>query len=184
MLTFYSPQGILFTPYFITDDTIFREQLIILLPDIAAFPDVIDHIMNVMYPPDYSGAQGYTDIIGRVNKAVTEGIFTCNTFYLAKAFNNQTWSYEFAVPPGIHGNDISSTFFNGGAVPNVEVALTMQEYITAFALRGDPNEPQAPFFPRYQNNATLNVLNATGSTLVNDPTANERCNYWQLGLFY
>jgi hypothetical protein len=181
-------QGILFTPYYINNDEVFRSELIKLLPNLGAFPDTVDYIMNTMYPADYSGKQGYTDIIGRVIKAISEGIFNCNTVYLAKAFGNQTYSYEFAIPPGIHGNDISSTFYNGNDVPSVPVALAMQQYIASFALKaGSPNyflgKPNAPWFPVYGRNSSVQILNSTGFKQANDPNNNYRCTYWQKALF-
>jgi carboxylesterase type B len=181
-------EGILFTPYYINNDEVFRSELIKLLPNLGAFPDVVDYIMNTMYPANYDGSQGYTDIIGRVIKAISEGIFNCNTVYLARAFNNATYSYEFAIPPGIHGNDISSTFYNGGDVPSVPVALAMQQYITSFALKaGNPNyflgRPNAPFFPQYGRNNSVQILNSTGFRQLPDDNANYRCAYWQKALF-
>jgi len=178
-----SLEGILFTPYYINNDTIFRSELIKTLPDLAAFPDVVDYIMNVLYPPVYDGSQGYTDIIGRTIKLLSERVFTCSTFYLDKAYKNQTYQYEFAVPPAIHGYDVSSTFYNGAEVPSVPVALDLQTYITSFALTGNPNAPQAPYFPQYGKNNSVLILNSTIYTAV-DADANVRCDFWQKALFY
>lgn len=101
-----------------------------------------------------------------------------------QAFKNQTYQYEFAMPPGIHGSDISSTFYNGGdGVPSVPVALDLQRYITNFALTGNPNSPQAPYFPQYGQNNSVLILNTTIYTAV-DADANARCNWWQKALYY
>jgi hypothetical protein len=63
-------------------------------------------------------------------------VFTCNTFYLDKAYDNQTYAYFFTVPPGIHGEDIPYTYYNGAkstSVVSPTVAIALQEYITNFA---------------------------------------------------
>ena len=111
-------------------------------------------------------------------------VFTCNTFYLDKAYGNQTYSYLFAVPPGYHGQDIPYTYYNG---PNSDVvtpiAIALQEYLTAFAETGTPNEAGVPFFPLYGSGATVQVLNITGISQAMDPAANYRCDWWQKGLY-
>jgi carboxylesterase type B len=92
-------------------------------------------------------------------------IFTCNTFWLDKAFNNQTYSYLFSVYPGLHGQDVPYTYYNGPnptAVPNPDIAIALQEYITNFAMTGDPNGPGVPHFPMYGDDATVQNLNYTG----------------------
>lgn len=47
-----------------------------------------------------------TNQIARYSAATAELIFTCNTFYIDKAYNNNTYSYFFSVPPALHGEDI------------------------------------------------------------------------------
>jgi hypothetical protein len=64
----------------------------------------------------------------------------------------------------------------------------MQQYITSFALKaGNPNyflgRPNAPFFPQYGRNNSVQVLNNTGFSQIKDPNANYRCAYWQKALF-
>lgn len=111
-------------------------------------------------------------------------IFTCNTFYLDKAYGNNTYSYLFAVPPGTHGQDIPYTYYNGPSSDVVtSVALALQSYLTAFAETGTPNEEGVPFFPLYGSGAVVQVLNYTGITQAMDPAANNRCNWWQKGLY-
>jgi carboxylesterase type B len=69
-------------------------------------------------------------------------VFTCNTYYFDKAFNNQTYSYFFTIPPALHGEDIPYTYYNGPSpsVLSSTVAIALQEYITSFAETGNPNE--------------------------------------------
>ncbi len=41
---------------------------------------------------------------------IQESSFVCNNFYLNTAFGNQTYAYEFQVPPAFHGFDVVSKF--------------------------------------------------------------------------
>ena len=114
----------------------------------------------------------------------------CNTNYLDRAYGNQTYAYEFSVPPGTHGSDVPYTFFGTNiAADNLQVksgpvAVALQEYITSFAENGSPSGPQLPHFPLYGNRSRVENLNATSLTEITDDTANARCKWWQLGLTY
>ena len=122
----------------------------------------------------------YTNQIARSDAITSELVFTCNTFYLDKAYGNNTYSYFFSVPPAIHGMDIAYTYFNGdssSAIP--AIATLLQEYLTDFAEFGTPNRGGVPFFPLYGPEATVQDLNVTGISQVMDPAANSRCNFWQ-----
>lgn len=111
--------------------------------------------------------------------------FACNTFYLNKAFHNNTYAYYFTVPPALHGLDIPYTYYNGPnpSVLNDEVAIALQKYITRFAETGDPNGGGLPFFAVYGGNAAVQELNVTSIKQIRDPTANWRCDWWQKGLY-
>ncbi|KAK5172923.1 uncharacterized protein LTR77_003045 [Saxophila tyrrhenica] len=181
-------EGLLFTSPFIQNNTAFRQYLLRSLPTLRAWPSVTKYITKTLYPPVFDGsqAQGYTDQIGRASAVAAELSFTCNTFYLDKAYNNQTYSYFFTVPPALHGQDIAYTYYNGPDPENVQnpqIAIALQEYITSFAMDGNPNERGVPHFPMYGDDATVQVLNATGISQLMDPTANYRCNWWQKALY-
>lgn len=101
-------------------------------------------------------------------------------------YNNDTYAYQFSVPPALHGQDVPCTFFNG---PNAQVksdvtAMALQAYITSFAETGVPSGPKLPFFPLYGNSSENQELNATSIAEIMDPTANARCLWWQKGLVY
>ena len=184
-------EGLLFTSPYAQNDSALNSQLLTALPTLKGMPEVVSYITNVLYPPVFDGtqAQGYTDQIARAAALDSELVFTCNTFYLDRAFGNKTHAYLFAVPPATHGQDIPYTYYNGNgsassSVTFPHVAVAMQEYITHFAETGNPNEAGVPFFPVYGSNATIQVLNATGIREIRDPAANFRCNYWQRAVYY
>lgn len=153
-----------------------------------AFPEVVDYIVNTLYPPIFDGSQamGYTNQIARTAALISELVFTCNCFWLDQAFGNLTHAYYFTVPPALHGEDVPYTYFNGpnpSAVKNDAVAIALQEYITHFAETGTPNEAGVKYFPMYGANATVQDLNITGISDVMDPAANYRCDWWQKALW-
>ncbi|KAK3074939.1 hypothetical protein LTR53_002179, partial [Teratosphaeriaceae sp. CCFEE 6253] len=180
-------EGLLFTSPFIQNDTAFAAQIVNNEPTLAAYPDTIDYITQTLYPPIFDGSQAmnYTNQIARAAAATSEFIFTCNTFYLDKAYGNKTYAYFFTVPPALHGNDIAYTYFNGpsSSVISTTVAIALQEYITHFAETGSPNEEGVPYFVMYGQSATVQNLGLTSISGVMDPTANERCNWWQKALY-
>lgn len=177
-------EGLLFTPPFVTNDTAYAAFLRTSLPDIN--PTVVSYIENVLYPPVFDGTYGYKDDFGRAVATVSESIFTCNTNYLDRAFGNNTYAYEFSVPPALHGQDIPYTYFNGPSakVLNDTVAIALQEYITSFAENGVPSGPTFPMFPLYGNDSELIDLNITSISEMMDPTANARCSWWQKALYF
>ena len=156
------------------------------MPTINADPATLNHVVNTLYPPIFDGsqAQNYTNQIARAAAQISELVFTCNTFYLDKAYGNNTYSYFFTVPPAIHGSDIPYTYYNGPdpMVLSPDTAIILQSYFTNFAMTGDPNGPSAPYFPVYGDDATVLNLNVTTS-LQRDPAANERCDWWQKVLY-
>lgn len=195
-------EGPLFTPPYVRTDEQLAEYIHANYP--GAVPSIIDYIVKTLYPAVYDGTYPWTSPVDRTTRVVTEQIFTCNTNYLAKAYDNQTHNYQFAVYPALHGTDVPSTFYVGqptnlSQVLVAPVAEAMQTYFTNFAMTGDPNSPslmsaggQLPYFPMQGDNATQMVFNYTlsqnGSVepLIGvgvDPTVNERCAFWQKGLY-
>jgi len=192
MVVHNGDEGLLFTSPFVTNDSTFADYIHSSFPTI---PDSsLNYILTVLYPPVYDGSYGYTDPIGRAALATSESIFVCNTFYLDKAFDNQTYAYKFVIPPALHGEDVPYTFYNdGGYEPadltnfdlgllSVDAALTLQDWIVTFAKTGKPSAPDVPSvpdFPRYGRNARIAQLNVTGVTIQKDDAASARCEWWQ-----
>ena len=193
MIGHNSNEGLIFTSPFVTNETVFRLFLELDFP--AATSNALDYIEYSLYPPVFNGTYSYTNEFSRVSLAIAESTFTCNTRYLELAFNNQTYSYYFTVPLGLHGEDIAYTFFNGdtstpdeGLPVNGTVATMFQDYITNFVISGNPNGNGAmgklPHFPMYGNGSvTLDIdLLGDGKT-EKDELANGRCAWWQKALY-
>lgn len=91
------------------------------------------------------------------------------------------------MPPGLHGQDIPYTYFTtpeqSTSVLNTTVATVLQQYITQFAISGQPNEEGIPYFNMYGPNATVQNLGISRITEQMDPVANRRCNWWQKALY-
>ena len=177
-------EGLLFTNPLITTSDAYNQFLAASFPNIS--PAVASYIENVLYPPIFNGSYGYTDNIGRTALTTSEGLFTCNTNYLDRAYGNKTYSYQFSIPPALHGQDIPYTFFNGPnpSVLNNTVAVALQEYITSFAQTSTPSAPGLPVFPQYGANSNLLNLGLTQISVIKDNTANARCLWWQKGLVF
>lgn len=153
--------------------------------------NVSDYISTVLYPPKYDGSYGYTNSLTRTALAISDLVFVCNTDYFNRAFHNQTFAYEFSIPPALHGQDVSYTFYNNGSsatgsllgVQNVTVTEVMQDYFTSFAQYGEPRSPLGPAFHRYgQRGSLMNIGNHIISP-ERDPTDNPRCRFWQTAPF-
>lgn len=166
----------------------------------ALFPgtdsSVVDYIVNTLYPANFSDpmiSARYSSGINRTIAMVNEEIFICNTNYLARAFNNETYNYEFQVPPALHGQDVSYTYWNGETTDNstglshmvAPIAKIMQGYITNFIATGNPNGPGLPVFPKQGQNATMLGIGADVANIKvqRDDTANKRCLWWQKALW-
>lgn len=175
-------EGLLFTSPLLTSSSALQNNIKANFPSVQ--PAVVAYILDTLYPPDFSGAYGYTTDLARAIVLDSESVFTCNTNFLDRAFNNATYAYQFSVPPSIHGQDISYTFYNGGSGVSVNVANTLQRYLTNFAISGDPNGGNGgvPPFPQYGEMANQDSLNVTGVTTERDPNASARCAWWQKGL--
>ncbi|KAF5876692.1 putative carboxylesterase family protein [Botrytis fragariae] len=184
-----SNEGAFFTSPFFSTDADIATDLTTTLPTISN--STLAYVTGTLYPPVYNGSYPYTSIWERASLITAEIVFTCNTRYLNTAFLNETHSYYFTVPPGLHGEDIAYTFFNGdtttsndGLPVNATIAADLQRYIMNFAMTGNPNGVGVPFFPEYQSNATTLVLGTTGlGSVQTDTTANNRCAWWQQALY-
>ncbi|KAI9824842.1 MAG: hypothetical protein M1819_000794 [Sarea resinae] len=180
-------EGTLFTPNNITTDADVAWFANTLFP--TAKSDIISYILDTLYPATYDGTYPWTTPQERAKLLVEESDFSCATNAFARAFDNETYNYMFSVSPGIHGIDLLWTFYDGPGltsliVKNGTVATDLQSYITAFASNGNPNSDLAPQFNAYGSDSMLQNLNVTGIGPLADPTANNRCQWWQQGLYF
>jgi acetylcholinesterase len=178
-------EGALFTPPYITTNDGVTAQLNSAFP--GAPQSTINTITQTLYPPVFNGSYPYTTQYQRASLITSEAIFTCNTRYLATALDNKPYSYLFAVPPALHGQDVAYTYYTGGAlsssVANRTVAIALQDFITSFAEEGAPEAPGVRHFNMYGPDAAVLKLNISGIDQVHDSNANKRCDFWQLALY-
>jgi carboxylesterase type B len=178
-------EGLLFTPLYLPNEEALDEHLQTAFANAPA--SSISYITQTLYPPVFNGSLGYENNVERAALIISEGVFTCNTNYLSRAYGNETYSYLFAVPPAIHGLDVPYTYYEGGAasasVTNVTVARALQEFITSFAETGAPDAKGVKQFNMYGPDANVLELNITGVMDVRDSNANARCAWWQKALY-
>lgn len=152
--------------------------------------NVSDFVYNVLYPPVYNGSYGYTDSVARTALVISDLIFQCNTDYINRAFYNQTYAYEFSIPPALHGQDVSYTFYDNKTsssllgVTNATVALAMQDYFTSFVQHGVPKSHLAPVFRKHGQYAQLMNIGNNSIQATRDLTNNPRCRFWQTAPYY
>lgn len=180
-----SNEGVYFTDPRVTDDTALATFIRASFPGVR--DSVVSYVVNTLYPALYDGSQPYRNGLDRTILIISELVFTCNTVYLARAYGNSTYNYQFSIPPGLHGFDVPYTFYSGasaGPTFNATVATALQEYLTSFAQDGAPSGEGFPTFPLYGPSSTEMNLNITGLSTTTDPTDNPRCLYWQKALYY
>jgi carboxylesterase type B len=187
-------EGPLFTDPSIIDNASFNTFVASLFPTTNSSTtnsSLIEYVTNTLYPPIFNGSQQYTSNLERAILLNSDILITCNTFYLDTAFKNKTHAYLFAVPPALHGDDLPYTFYTGPFSPNYTssafnetVAATLQDFIVSFTREGKPNTTVAgvPNFTSWGPSAQLMELSTASIGMASDPTANNRCKWWELGL--
>ncbi len=185
MVSHMLSEGPLFTPPDVRTDDELKAFLSLNTPSFPA--ELLDYVVKTLYPAVYDGSQPYASAIERTILVITETSFICNNNFLNKAYGNQTYAYQFAVPPGFHGFDIQYTFYNGQPT-NISTNLiapvgkALQTYLTNFIMTGNPNGRGMPPFPMQGKNASMNSISTTINR-VTDDTSNQRCAWWQKALF-
>ncbi|PQE21007.1 hypothetical protein CJF32_00005470 [Rutstroemia sp. NJR-2017a WRK4] len=167
--------GLLFTDPFIATSNNYTDYLHALFPDIKNAS--LSYINNTLYPAIYDGSQGYTSQYGRTNATIGEYVILCNTVFLQHAFPDKSWGYNYVVPPGIHGSDLTPTFYDEPQqnVPvNATLATIMQTYFTNFAKTGNPNSTEVPNWPLAKKGVVQNLGNDT-VVPAGDTVSDARC---------
>ncbi|KAF3011536.1 hypothetical protein E8E14_010211 [Neopestalotiopsis sp. 37M] len=171
-----------------TNSTAFDEYMSLYFPDAPA--EFLDELSSEVYPAVYNGSSAtetdWTTPFERLRTAVSEFTFACHAYFLGDALGGlaagrDSYSYLFSVPPGTHTLDVYYSYFvnSSSSVTNETVALYMQEYFASFVESGDPNRGSLPTFPVYGANFTDLNLNQTFVSVIQDPAANSRCDWWR-----
>jgi carboxylesterase type B len=186
-------EGLLFTSPASVNSSGLAEQLKQLSTSIPK--NVSKIITDELYPAVYNGSYGYTDSVARTALVISDLIFQCNTDYFNRAYSNQTFAYEFVIPPGLHGQDVAYTFYNNGSstanalgalggIANATVALAMQDFFTSFTQHGVPKSHLAPPFKRHGEQSLIMAIGNHTIQPTRDPTSNPRCRFWQTAPYY
>jgi len=175
-------EGTLFTDPSLTNDSTYRRWLNDQIPGISE--SAFMEITKVLYPPIFNGTYGYTTQFGRAALTIGDFFINCNSYSLNSAFGGASFAYQFAVPPGLHGEDTAYTFYDRGANSSVNATLatTMQRYFLNFAVSGSPNAEGLPLFPSYSGERVLK-LNHTLFGPIQNSTSLARCSWWQEALW-
>lgn len=153
-----------------------------------------------IFGPFFSNYERLVQLIG-------DWVVTCNVRAVAKAYAGKAWSYQFAVPPGVHGLDLIFTFwrtdlniynlfqldFDLNFITEKNLATGFQSYFTSFVRSGSPNTyRQTGSLP-----PTIDMVPATVGTYVKmlnvgllkfenvdgADTRKDRCDYWESGVW-
>jgi cholinesterase len=186
MTAFNADETLYFTNPSSTNNSVFVSGLEQSFPDISS--SMVDFVSSTLYPQIFDGSEPYQSYFDRQKLSLADAAFTCNTYYLQKAFRglSNTYGYRFSVPPAYHGEDVPYTYFNGpsASVVNTTIALAMQKYLMSFALNGQPNSQAEIPIPVYGEQNQILDLNIMGIKSIGDPNANVRCDWWQKALYY
>jgi carboxylesterase type B len=177
-------EGLLFTPPFVQTQDNFTAFLTQSLPTTTV--EQRKELATELYPAVYNGTYGYSIPIYRTALAISDLAFTCNAYWLRRTMKT-SYGYFFSVPPGLHGQDIPFTFFNGdtstlndGTPVNATIAIGLQRYLTSFAITGIPKGIES--YSEAGNVTNVNVT-AAGAQL-RDPAARSQCDFWQAAPYY
>ncbi|OTA90876.1 hypothetical protein M434DRAFT_22705 [Hypoxylon sp. CO27-5] len=144
----------------------------------------LSFISDALYPAVFNGTYGYKDQFQRALATIQDLAIICNTRYLADAMSDRAYGIQFAVPPGIHGQETSYVFQNGlTSGVTTSVADSLQSYIVGFVMNSVPTDVDGSPIPLYGPAAQLMRMASSGSTVIKDDTANARCSWWQQGLY-
>ncbi|KAK5994298.1 Carboxylesterase patB [Cladobotryum mycophilum] len=183
--SYVNHDGLLFTdPRAIEDENYLTAELQHFVPTISE--KTADFVVKTLYPPKYDGSKPYKDTLDRAQLMIGEAAFICNQNSLLESAAKHgvpAFGYEFAVSPGLHGNDQSGYVFGRGPTPGVdaEIASVIQYAIAGFAIDGVPRKSptSALSFSPYAKGQKLLSFAVGSSQLIRDPSANDRCDWWQ-----
>ena len=161
-----------------------------------------DYALRRLYPPVFDGSLGYVDQATRQIVLIGDAFFDCNTFFLHDAFGAKGYGCkffslpdrnpllllslanncadEFAVTPGLHGQDLAYTFNNPTSpafVPAAQDAL--QQAIVSFTIDGVPKIDGIGPFPRWGADQRLVNITSDGNSISRGGINETRCRWWR-----
>ncbi|KAJ6615854.1 Alpha/Beta hydrolase protein [Mycena sp. CBHHK59/15] len=118
-----------------------------------------------------------------------ESIFICPTYFMLSAFNGCSFKAEFAIPPGLHANDVAYYFPSLTAPPfnNANFINAFAQIFTSFAISLDPNMKVSatitPHWNKWNVKQTEMLFNETAGVPVVQPVTTSdallnRCQFW------
>ncbi|KAG2068865.1 alpha/beta-hydrolase [Suillus decipiens] len=159
--------------------------------------DIADYVMTFfpnMGSTQAAGAatiyQKYGSNINQANLVVGDSVYVCPTYYLLLAFGERAWKGEFAIPPGLHGNDIPYYFTSDlPSYNNSQFITSFSNSFMAMAMFQTPDQRYTPgditpSWSSWQDGLTEMKFNKTFAgapdvhTFKTDNALLERCAYW------
>lgn len=173
-----SHEGILFSDPTVESSAAYSTYIRNMIPGISNAS--ASHIEEVLYPEVFDGSYGYTSQFERGLITFQELFFTCNSPMLSWGLQNRTYNYIFAVPPGVHAQDVPYTFYNGpetsvgGITPppttpaEINIAGILQSWIATFVTRGTPRAGGVQSFEPYGSAANVLAMGVNATSNATD----------------
>ncbi|KAI9671625.1 MAG: hypothetical protein M1829_004630 [Trizodia sp. TS-e1964] len=203
MVSYNSDEGLVFTPPFLQNDDDIRKWIRDLYPSVR--DETLDYILDI-YPAPVPPFNTTRNRIKRVVDLMSDIAIDCNPVYLTDAYapllGLGIYKYQFALYPGIHGQDVAYTFYEPPPPPPLpkspltfkeEIALVHQQYLTNFAKTGNPNNRSSglkeflPYGPlgkmkRYREKYSLGNGKSINENVI-DHMNKTTCRWWQEALY-
>lgn len=144
----------------------------------------------------YTDSSSNATLLKSARDMTRDGLFTCNTRRLVKAYDRRSYLMQYSVSPGTHGADVGAIFYSPDFFnATIPLFAAYQSYLASYALTGDPNElrekgtkPPTIHWPQVHNvnsekiHNTLNVTE-TGFELIKDEqNLKSVCDLWDKAL--
>ncbi|KAH7906752.1 Alpha/Beta hydrolase protein [Hygrophoropsis aurantiaca] len=150
------------------------------------FPDLpLEQVEEAAYI--YSGLGTPVD---QANYIMGESIFVCPTYFMLAPFAGRSWKGIFAIPPGLHGDDVAY-YFDDVAPPynNTQFRTAFDDIFMAFAMHNNPNakyDPTdiTPYWNEYYIGQSEMLFNETVAgvpevvPVTTDQGLLDRCAFW------
>ncbi|KAJ7734753.1 Alpha/Beta hydrolase protein [Mycena maculata] len=134
---------------------------------------------------------GLGSIVDQASEIMGDSIFVCPTYYIAAAFKLRAWKAQFAVPPGLHGQDLSYIFSTFAVPPTVTDPAFLDAFRQSFmaaAITQNPNTRLRPsMLPPWsawgETQSEMRFLQSDSGLIVQpfvtDDGELERCEFWR-----